>query len=144
MKRIFLFLATNIAILLVLSITLRLLGIERILDEEGVGLDVGGLLAFAAVFGMGGSFISLALSKWTAKRLTGAQVIAAPRNAAEAWLVEAVRQHATRAGIGMPEVAVYDSPDPNAFATGMNRARKLESAPRLVIRRHPPHERGGR
>ena len=87
MKRIFLFLATNIAIMLVLSITLRLLGIERILDEEGVGLDMGGLLAFAAVFGMGGSFISLALSKWTAKRLTGAQVIAEPRNAAEAWLV---------------------------------------------------------
>lgn len=125
MKRILLFLATNIAILLVLSITLRLLGIERILDEEGVGLDVGSLLAFAAVFGMGGSFISLALSKWTAKRLTGAQVIAEPRNAAEVWLVETVRQHATRAGIGMPEVAVYDSPDPNAFATGMNRNKAL-------------------
>ena len=125
MKRVFLFLATNIAIMLVLSITLRLLGIERILDEEGVSLDMGGLLAFAAVFGMGGSFISLALSKWTAKRLTGAQVIAEPRNAAEAWLVETVRQHATRAGIGMPEVAVYDSPDPNAFATGMNRNKAL-------------------
>jgi len=125
MKRIFLFLATNIAILLVLSITLRLLGIERILDEEAVSLDMGGLLAFAAVFGMGGSFISLALSKWTAKRLTGAQVIAKPRNAAEAWLVETVRQHATRAGIGMPEVAVYDSPEPNAFATGMNRNNAL-------------------
>ena len=125
MKRIFLFLATNMAILLVLSLTLRLLGIERILDEQGVGLDMGGLLAFAAVFGMGGSFISLALSKWTAKRLTGAEVIAEPRNAAEAWLVETVRQHATRAGIGMPEVAVYDSPDPNAFATGMNRNKAL-------------------
>jgi len=125
MKRISLFLATNIAILLVLSITLHLLGIERILDEEDVGLDMGSLLAFAAVFGMGGSFISLALSKWTAKRLTGAQVIAEPRNAAEAWLVETVRQHATRAGIGMPEVAVYDSPDPNAFATGMNRNNAL-------------------
>ncbi len=125
MKRIFLFLITNIAVLLVLSITLRLLGIERILDEEGVGLDMGALLAFAAVLGMGGSFISLALSKWTAKRLTGAEVIAAPRNAAEAWLVEAVRQHATRAGIGMPEVAIYDSPDSNAFATGMNRNKAL-------------------
>jgi heat shock protein HtpX len=125
MKRVFLFLATNIAIMLVLSITLRLLGIERILDEEGVGLDMGALLAFAAVFGMGGAFISLALSKWTAKRLTGAQVITEPRNAAEAWLVETVRQHATRAGIGMPEIAVYDSPDPNAFATGMNRNKAL-------------------
>ena len=125
MKRVFLFLATNIAIMLVLSITLRLLGIERILDEEGVGLDMGALLAFAAVFGMGGAFISLALSKWTAKRLTGAQVITEPRNAAEAWLVQTVRQHATRAGIGMPEIAVYDSPDPNAFATGMNRNKAL-------------------
>jgi heat shock protein HtpX len=125
MKRIVLFLATNIAILLVLGITVRLLGIERTLEEGGVGLDMGALLAFAAVFGMGGSFISLALSKWTAKRLTGAQVIAEPRNATEAWLVETVRQHATRAGIGMPEVAVYDSPDPNAFATGMNRNSSL-------------------
>jgi len=125
MKRVFLFLATNIAIMLVLSITLRLLGIERILDEEGVGLDMGALLAFAAVFGMGGAFISLALSKWTAKRLTAAQVITEPRNAAEAWLVQTVRQHATRAGIGMPEIAVYDSPDPNAFATGMNRNKAL-------------------
>ena len=125
MKRIFLFLATNIAILLVLSITLRLLGIERVLDEAGVGLNMGALLGFAAVLGIGGSFISLALSKWTAKRLTGAQVITEPRNAAEAWLVETVRQHATRAGIGMPEIAVYDSPDPNAFATGMNRNKAL-------------------
>jgi len=125
MKRIVLFLATNIAILLVLSIALRLLGIDRMLDAEGVGLDMGGLLVFAAVFGMGGSFISLALSKWTAKRLTGAQVIAEPRNAAEAWLVETVRQHAARAGIGMPEVAVYESPAPNAFATGMNRNNAL-------------------
>ena len=125
MKRIVLFLATNIAILLVLSITLRLLGIERTLDEQGVGLDVGGLLAFAAVFGMGGSFLSLVLSKWTAKRLTGAEVIAQPRNAAESWLVEAVGRHATRAGIGMPEVAVYNSTAPNAFATGMSRNNAL-------------------
>ena len=125
MKRIVLFLATNIAIMLVLSITLRLLGIERILDEQGVGLDMEGLLAFAAVLGMGGSFLSLALSKWTAKRLTGAEVIAQPRNAAESWLVEAVGRHATRAGIGMPEVAVYNSPDPNAFATGMSRNNAL-------------------
>ncbi|MBP1684593.1 MAG: protease HtpX [Deltaproteobacteria bacterium] len=125
MKRIALFLATNIAILLVLSLTLNLLGIERILDAQGVGLDLGNLLAFAAVFGMGGSFISLALSKWTAKRLTGARVITEPRNSAEARLLETVRQHATRAGIGMPEVAVYDSPDPNAFATGMRRNQAL-------------------
>lgn len=125
MKRICLFLVTNIAILLVLSITLHLLGIERILEDSGVGLDLGALLALAAVFGMGGSFLSLALSKWTAKRWTGARVIADPRDAAEAWLVETVRRHAATSGIGMPEVAVYDSPDSNAFATGMNRNKAL-------------------
>jgi heat shock protein HtpX len=125
MKRVLLFIATNIAILLVLSITLRILGIDRVLDEQGVGLNYNALLAFAAVFGMGGSFLSLAISKWTAKRLTGAQVIAQPRNGAEAWLVETVKQHATRCGIGMPEVAVYGSPEPNAFATGMNRNNAL-------------------
>jgi heat shock protein HtpX len=125
MKRILLFLLTNIAILLVLSVTLQFLGVERILQEEGVGLDFRALLVFAAVFGMGGSFISLAISKWMAKRMTGAEVIAAPRTETEIWLVEAVRQHATRAGIGMPEVAVFDSPDPNAFATGMSRNNAL-------------------
>ena len=125
MKRVVLFLATNIAILIVLSITLRLLGVERILDEQGVGLDYNALLIFAAVFGFGGSFLSLALSKWTAKRFTGAQVIERPRNAAESWLLETVRRQARQAGIGMPEVAVYDSPDVNAFATGMRRNNAL-------------------
>jgi heat shock protein HtpX len=125
MKRIFLFLATNLAILLVLSITLRLLGVDRILDEQGVGLDYNALLVFAAVFGFGGSFISLAISKWTAKRLTGAQVIAQPRSQNEQWLVGTVRELAQRAGIGMPEVAIFDSPQPNAFATGMKRNSAL-------------------
>ena len=125
MKRVVLFLATNIAILIVLSITLRLLGVERILDEQGVGLDYNALLIFAAVFGFGGSFLSLALSKWTAKRFTGAQVIERPGNAAESWLLETVRHQARQAGIGMPEVAVYDSPDVNAFATGMRRNNAL-------------------
>lgn len=121
MKRIFLFLATNLAIIVVLSITLRLLGFERILDEQGAGLDMNSLLLFAAVFGFGGSFISLAMSKWTAKRLTGAQVIEMPRNAQEHWLITTVQQQAKVAGIGMPEVAIYHAPDINAFATGMSK-----------------------
>lgn len=125
MKRIALFLATNIAIVLVLGITLRILGFERILDEQGVGLDVNSLLVFAAVFGFGGSFISLALSKWTAKRFTGARVIESPRDATENWLQTTVRRQAELAGIGMPEVAIYDSPDINAFATGMSRNNAL-------------------
>ncbi|MDR4515210.1 protease HtpX [Nitrosomonas sp.] len=121
MKRIFLFLATNLAIVIVLSVTLRLLGFERILDEQGTGLDLNSLLLFAAVFGFGGSFISLAMSKWTAKRLTGAQVIEMPRNAQEHWLVSTVQQQAKAAGIGMPEIAIYHAPDINAFATGMSK-----------------------
>lgn len=125
MKRIFLFLATNFAIIIVLSITLRLLGVDRILDEQGSGLDLNNLLIFAAVFGFGGSFISLAMSKWTAKRFTGAQVIKTPTNATEQWLLETVQRQAAQAGIGMPEVAIYEAPDVNAFATGMSRNSSL-------------------
>jgi len=121
MKRIILFLATNLAIIVVLSITLRLFGFERILDEQGTGLDINSLLLFASVFGFGGSFMSLALSKWTAKRFTGAQVIEMPRNAQEHWLVTTVQRQAKIAGIGMPEVAIYNAPDVNAFATGMTK-----------------------
>lgn len=125
MKRVLLFLVTNIAVILVLSIVLNLLGVDRILDESGVGLNMYNLLVFAAVFGFGGSFISLALSKWMAKRLTGAYVISSPNNSTEAWLVETVKKLAAGAGIGMPEVAVFDSPAPNAFATGMSRDKAL-------------------
>ncbi len=125
MKRIVLFLATNLAIIVVLSITLQLLGVERILDQQGVGLDLQALLIFSAVFGFGGSFISLALSKWMAKQSTGAQIIDQPRNEVEAWLVETVHRQAQKAGIGMPEVAIYDAPEPNAFATGMSRNNAL-------------------
>jgi heat shock protein HtpX len=125
MKRIFLYLATNLAIVVVLGITLRLLGFERFLDEQGVGLDINSLLLFAAVFGFGGSFISLAISKWSAKRFTGAQVIETPRNASEQWLLATVRRQAEAAGIGMPEVAIYNAPDVNAFATGMSRNNAL-------------------
>ncbi len=125
MKRIFLFLATNLAIIVVASITLSLLGVDSILAANGVDLDLQSLLIFAAVFGFGGSFVSLAMSKWMAKRATGAQVIEHPSNAVEQWLVDTVRRQAEAAGIGMPEVAIFPSPDPNAFATGMSRNSAL-------------------
>ncbi|PCH60873.1 MAG: protease HtpX [Gammaproteobacteria bacterium] len=125
MKRVFLFLATNIAIMAVLSITLRLFGFEGILDKQGVDLNINSLVIFAGIFGMGGAFISLAISKWSAKRMTGAKIIVSPGNEAERWLVATVKSQAERAGIGMPEVAIYDAPDPNAFATGMNRNNAL-------------------
>ncbi len=125
MKRIFLFVVTNLAVLLVLSIVLHLLGVDTALERQGGGLNMSGLLIFAAVIGMGGSFISLAMSKWSAKRMTGARVIEQPGNPTERWLVETVRRQAQKAGIGMPEVAVYNAPEPNAFATGMNRDSAL-------------------
>jgi heat shock protein HtpX len=125
MKRIFLFLVTNLAIMVVLSVVLRLLGIDRILDAQGVGLDMGSLLAFAAVVGFTGSLISLALSKWTAKRMMGVRVIEQPGTSTESWLVETVRQQAAKAGIGMPEVGIFDTPEMNAFATGARRNHAL-------------------
>jgi heat shock protein HtpX len=125
MKRIFLFLVTNIAVLLVLSVTLRLLGVDRILDAQGTGLDYNALLIMAGVIGFGGSFISLLMSKWMAKMATGAHVIEVPSNNTERWLVDTVQRQAQRAGIGMPEVAVYDAPEINAFATGWNKDAAL-------------------
>jgi heat shock protein HtpX len=125
MKRIFLFLVTNIAVLLVLSVTLRLLGVDRILDAQGTGLDYNALLIMAGVIGFGGSFISLLMSKWMAKMATGAHIIEVPSNNTERWLVDTVQRHAQRAGIGMPEVAVYDAPEINAFATGWNKDAAL-------------------
>jgi len=122
-KRILLFVLTNIAVLVVLSVVAHLLGVDRILDQNG--LNLGALLGFAAVFGMGGSLISLLLSKWMAKRATGAQVITDPRTPAEVWLVETVRSHAQAAGVAMPEVAIYPAPEPNAFATGARRDAAL-------------------
>ena len=111
--------------MIVLSISLSLLGFEGYLDQQGVDLNLSQVLLFAAVFGMGGSFLSLLISKWSAKRMTGAQVIEQPRNATETWLMETVRSQAQRAGIGMPEVAVYESPELNAFATGASRNKSL-------------------
>ncbi len=125
MKRIALFLATNLAIIVLLSIVLRLLGVESILDAQGVDLNLGALLIFAAVVGFTGSLFSLAISKWTAKRMMGVKVITQPSNATEAWLVQTVQMHAQQAGIGMPEVGVFNSPEPNAFATGARRDAAL-------------------
>jgi heat shock protein HtpX len=123
MKRIFLFLATNLAIMLVLSITMRVLGVEPYLNENG--LDLGNLLAFAGIMGFGGAFISLAMSKWMAKKSVGAEVITEPRTVEERWLVSTVSRQAQAAGIKMPEVAIYDSPEVNAFATGMSKNSSL-------------------
>jgi heat shock protein HtpX len=134
MKRIVLFLATNIAVLVVLSVVVRLLGLERILDEQGVNLNLGALLGFCAVFGMGGAFISLLISKWTALRMTGAQVIREPRGDAEMWLVQTVRRHAEASGIGVPNVAIYDDPSPNAFATGARRDSALVAVSTGLLR----------
>jgi heat shock protein HtpX len=125
MKRILLFLATNLAVVVLLGIVLRLIGFEGILDANGVDLNLGALLVFAAVFGFAGSFISLFLSKWTAKRMMGVRVITQPANAAEQWLVGTVSRQAQAAGIGMPEVGIFDSPEPNAFATGARRDASL-------------------
>lgn len=123
MKRILLFLATNMAIVLVLSVTMRVLGVEPYLNAQG--LNLGSLLIFAAVMGFGGSFISLAISKWMAKKSMGVQVIESPSSATEQWLVETVRRYAAEAGIGMPEVGIFDSPEVNAFATGMSKNNAL-------------------
>jgi heat shock protein HtpX len=125
MMRILLFLATNAAVLVLISIVFQILGIEGLLAENGVDLNLQALLVFSAVIGFGGSFISLALSKFSARRAMGVQVIEQPRNQTEQWLVETVRRQAAEAGIGMPEVGVFNSPQPNAFATGMRRNNAL-------------------
>ena len=125
LKRIALFLATNLAVILVLSIVLRLLGVDQILDESGTGINYESLLVLSLVIGFGGSFISLAMSKWMAKRSTGAQVITQPRNEVESWLLNVVERQSRQAGIEMPEVAIYPAPDMNAFATGARRNASL-------------------
>lgn len=123
MKRIVLFLATNFAIVLVLSFTMRLLGVEPYLTEQGLNLQ--SLLIFAAVMGFGGSFISLAISKWMAKKSMGVRVVERPANPTESWLVDTIGKYALNAGIKMPEVGIFDSPQVNAFATGMSKNNSL-------------------
>ena len=125
MKRIFLFLLTNIAILVVISITLSILGVDSILMNQGTDLDLRALLIFSAVIGFIGSFMSLAMSKWSAKQWTGAKVISSPSNQVETWLIETVAAQSKQVGIGMPEVAIYPSNDLNAFATGARRDASL-------------------
>ena len=121
MLRIALFLGTNLAIVMLISVTFRLLGIEGLLMANGVDLDLNALLVYSAVIGFSGSLISLFISKWMAKRSMGVQVIEQPRSGVERWLVDTVAFQAKRAGIGMPEVGIFDSPSPNAFATGWNK-----------------------
>jgi heat shock protein HtpX len=123
MKRILLFLVTNLAVVAVLSIVARVTGLDVWMTAHGSSL--GGLLVFAALFGFGGAIISLLISKWMAKRAMGVEVITEPANAEQAWLVSTVRQLSQQAGIGMPEVGIFDSPQPNAFATGARRDAAL-------------------
>ena len=125
-KRITLFLATNLAVLVLLSIVMAVFGIDPATNA--------GLLVFAALFGFGGALVSLLMSKWTAKRFTGAQVITQPRSEVERWLVETVRRQAQAAGIGMPEVAIYDAPEINAFATGPSRNNSLVAVSTGLLR----------
>jgi heat shock protein HtpX len=133
MKRIFLFILTNLAVVFVINITLRLFGVDRWLDQSG-GISFGALLVLSAVIGFAGSLVSLAMSKWSAKRMVGAQVIENPIDPSERWLVETVNRHAQVAGIGMPEVAIYDAPDVNAFATGWNRNDALVAVSTGLLR----------
>ena len=135
MTRILLFLATNAAVLVLVSIVFQVLGIEGILAENGVDLDLRALLVFSAVIGFGGSFISLAMSKFMAKRAMGVQLIESPRNATEQWLVDTVRRQAEAAGIGMPEVGIFQAPEPNAFATGMRRNDALVAVSTGLLQR---------
>ena len=131
--RVLLFVLTNFAVLLVASVTQRLLGDEPWLNANGINFN--SLLIFGALLGFGGAFLSLALSKWTAKRAMGVQVIAQPRNEQEAWLLETVRRLAGQAGIGMPEVGYFDSPAPNAFATGARRDSALVAVSTGLVQR---------
>ena len=133
MKRIFLFILTNLAVVFVINITLRLLGVDRVLDQSGA-INFNALLTLSLVIGFSGSIVSLLISKWSAKRMVGAQVITNPIDPTERWLVDTVRRQAEAAGIGMPEVAIYDAPDVNAFATGWNRNNALVAVSTGLLR----------
>jgi heat shock protein HtpX len=140
MTRILFFLATNAAVLVLISVVFRVLGIEGILAENGVDLNLQALLVMAAVIGFGGSFISLAMSKFMAKRTMGVHVIAQPSNRTEQWLVETVRRQSEDAGIGMPEVGIFQAPEPNAFATGMRRDAALVAVSTGLLQAMKPEE----
>jgi heat shock protein HtpX len=138
--RILLFLATNLAVLVLVSIVFNLLGFQGILAENGVDLNLGALLVFCALFGFGGSMISLFLSKWMAKRGTGTYIIEEPRNRDEQWLLDTVRELAEEAKIGMPEVGIFPSQAANAFATGWNRNDALVAVSAGLLQRFRPDE----
>lgn len=123
--RIFLFLLTNAAVLLLISVVFHVLGLGQYLGQRGVHLNLDSLLLMSAIMGMSGSFISLLISKWMAKKSMGVYVIEQPANATEQWLLETVARQARQAGIGMPEVGMFDSPEPNAFATGFSKNSAL-------------------
>ena len=123
--RILLFIATNLAVIAVLSLSMRLLGIDSLLDQQGIHLNLQALLIYAAIIGFSGSFISLFISKWSAKKMTRAEVITTPKNNTERWLLNTVKHQATQARIACPEVAIYPANEPNAFATGMNKNNAL-------------------
>jgi len=125
MQRVFLFLLTNIAIMVILSLTLRILGVESLLAQNGSDLNLNALVIFSGIFGFGGAFISLAISKWMAKRMTGAKVITSPSNNIEKWLLDTVKKQSKIVGIKMPEVAIFPSPQMNAFATGASKNKAL-------------------
>jgi heat shock protein HtpX len=133
--RILLFLATNIAVMVLVGIVFNLLGLQGILAENGVDLNLGALLVMCAVFGFGGSLISLFLSKWMAKRGTGTQIIEQASTQDETWLLDTVRQLAEEAGIGMPEVGIFPSQAANAFATGWNRNAALVAVSAGMLQR---------
>ena len=138
--RIILFLATNLAVLVLVSIVFNLLGFQGILAANGVDLNLSALLVFCALFGFGGSLISLLISKWMAKRSTGTQIISEPRNADEQWLLSTVQALAQNAGIGMPEVGVFPSDSANAFATGWNRNSALVAVSAGLLQRFERNE----
>lgn len=138
--RILLFLATNIAVLVLVSIVFNLLGLEGILAANGVDLNLGALLVFCALFGFGGSLLSLFISKWMAKRSTGTYIIEQPRNRDEQWLVDTVAELAREAGVGMPEVGIFPSQAANAFATGWNRNDALVAVSAGLLQRFRPEE----
>lgn len=132
MKRIGLFLIMNIAVIAVAMLVMNILGVGNYM--QGTSLNLGNLFMFALIFGFAGSFISLAMSKWLAKMSTGAKVITEPRNADEKWLLDTVAKHASKAGIKTPEVAIYDSPEPNAFATGMTKNSSMVAVSTGLLR----------
>jgi len=132
MKRIFLLVVTNVAVMAVLALVVQVFGLDRALARQG--MDLGGLLVISAIFGFGGAFISLLISKWMAKRAMGVRVITQPANEAEQWLVNTVRAQAEAAQIGMPEVGIFDSPEPNAFATGANKNSALVAVSTGLLR----------